>query len=214
MAPQFRRFDGLQPYAPILEAMQDHVTAIRAGESDEAIWLLEHQAVYTGGTSANESDLLTPGTTPTHKVGRGGQWTYHGPGQRVSYVMLDLQRRNPDVRAYVHSLEGWIIDVLAGFNIDGMRREGLPGIWVESRSAVSGLDKIAAIGVRISRWVTWHGIAINNHPDISAFDAIVPCGVRDGGVTSLSQLGLDIAMDKLDTALETSFYKHFPDGTA
>ena len=150
----------------------------------------------------------SPGGIPVHQTGRGGQWTWHGPGQRVAYVMLDLQRRNPDVRAYVHALEGWIIDTLGSFGIDGQRRDGHPGIWVDGEGQ---MDKVAAIGVRISRWVTWHGIAVNLDPAMDGFEAIIPCGVRDGGVTSLRRLGLNIDMATLDAALTESFAAHFPE---
>ena len=210
MTPGFRRIDGLAPYAETVAAMQAHAAAIRAGTADEAVWLVEHEPVLTGGTSATESDLVNPGAIPVHETGRGGQWTWHGPGQRVAYVMLDLQRRNPDVRAYVHALEAWIITALATFGVAGTRREGLPGIWVNSPTMPGRLDKIAAIGVRISRWVTWHGVAVNLDPDLAGFDAIVPCGVRDGGVTSLRQLGIEADMDTLDNALRAAFDTAFP----
>ena len=164
--------------------------------------------MLTGGTSSRPEDLVNPGGIPVHRTGPGGQWTWHGPGQRVAYVMLDLQRRNPDVRAYVHALEGWIIDVLASFGIDGRRRDGHPGIWVDGDGR---MDKVAAIGVRISRWVTWHGIAVNLDPSMDGFGAIIPCGVRDGGVTSLRRLRLDIDMATLDAALTDSFAAHFPE---
>lgn len=189
--------------------MQAHANAIRQDNADEAIWLLEHAPIYTGGTSAKDSDLLNPAGVPTHMTGRGGQWTYHGPGQRVAYVMLDLHKRTPDVRCFVNGLEGWIIDAIAEFGIQGTRRDGLPGIWVKTGQSLSGMDKIAAIGVRISRWVTWHGIAINLDPDLTAYDAIVPCGVRDGGVTSLAKLGVTASMADLDAALAAHFPKHF-----
>ena len=205
MTPAFRMFDHLAPYAETVAAMQAHAEAIRAGTADEEIWCLEHTPVLTGGTSARRDDLVNPDGIPVHETGRGGQWTYHGPGQRVAYVMLDLQRRNPDVRAYVHALEEWIITALAIFDVDGMRREGLPGIWVASPTMPGQLDKIAAIGVRISRWVTWHGVAVNLDPDLAAFDAIIPCGVRDGGVTSLHELGIAADMTALDTALREAF---------
>ncbi len=211
--PDFQNLAGPCEYAPTIDAMRDHAAAIRSGRAPETVWLLEHPPVYTAGTSSKNTDLLNPGNTPTHKTGRGGQWTYHGPGQRIAYVMLDLQKRGPDVRCYVRNLEGWIIDVLAGFGITGQRRKGLPGIWVETGNSVSGLDKIAAIGVRISRWVSWHGIAINNNPDLTAFQAIVPCGVSDGGVTSLASLGVSVSMSELDKMLQTQFDRHFPMGT-
>ena len=210
MTPGFRRIDGLAPYAETVAAMQAHAAAIRAGTAEEAVWLVEHEPVLTGGTSATPADLVNPGGIPIHETGRGGQWTWHGPGQRVAYVMLDLQRRDPDVRAYVHALEAWIITALATFGVAGTRRDGLPGIWVDSPTAPGRPDKIAAIGVRISRWVTWHGVAVNLDPDLTAFDAIIPCGVRDGGVTSLRQLGIDADMDTLDNALRAAFDTAFP----
>tara|TARA_Y100001954_G_scaffold131790_1_gene140873 strand:+ start:105 stop:746 length:642 start_codon:yes stop_codon:yes gene_type:complete len=208
LAPVFRTLEGLAPYEETVTAMAAHAAAIRNGGAGEEVWLLEHHSVLTGGTSSRPEDLVNPGGIPVHQTGRGGQWTWHGPGQRVAYVMLDLQRRNPDVRAYVHALEGWIIDVLASFGIDGRRRDGHPGIWVDGDGR---MDKVAAIGVRISRWVTWHGIAVNLDPSMDGFGAIIPCGVRDGGVTSLRRLGLDIDMATLDAALTDSFAAHFPE---
>ena len=208
LAPAFRTLEGLAPYEETVTAMAAHAAAIRNGGAGEEVWLLEHHSVLTGGTSSRPEDLVNPGGIPVHRTGRGGQWTWHGPGQRVAYVMLDLQRRNPDVRAYVHALEGWIIDVLASFGIDGRRRDGHPGIWVDGDGR---MDKVAAIGVRISRWVTWHGIAVNLDPSMDGFGAIIPCGVRDGGVTSLRRLGLDIDMATLDAALTDSFAAHFPE---
>jgi lipoyl(octanoyl) transferase len=207
-APVFRTLEGLAPYEETVTAMAAHAAAIRNGGAGEEVWLLEHHSVLTGGTSSRPEDLVNPGGIPVHQTGRGGQWTWHGPGQRVAYVMLDLQRRQPDVRAYVHALEGWIIDVLASFGIDAQRRDGHPGIWVDGDGR---MDKVAAIGVRISRWVTWHGIAVNLDPSMDGFGAIIPCGVRDGGVTSLRRLGLDIDMATLDAALTDSFAAHFPE---
>ena len=207
-APVFRTLEGLAPYEETVTAMAAHAAAIRNGDAGEEVWLLEHHSVLTGGTSSKPEDLVNPGGIPVHRTGRGGQWTWHGPGQRVAYVMLDLQHRQPDVRAYVHALEGWIIDVLASFGIDGRRRDGHPGIWVDGDGR---MDKVAAIGVRISRWVTWHGIAVNLDPSMDGFGAIIPCGVRDGGVTSLRRLGLDIDMATLDAALTDSFAAHFPE---
>ena len=207
-APVFRTFEGLAPYEETVTAMAAHAAAIRNGGAGEEVWLLEHHSVLTGGTSSRPEDLMNPGGIPVHRTGRGGQWTWHGPGQRVAYVMLDLQRRQPDVRAYVYALEGWIIDVLASFGIDGQRRDGHPGIWVDGDGR---MDKVAAIGVRISRWVTWHGIAVNLDPSMDGFGAIIPCGVRDGGVTSLRRLGLDINMAALDAVLTDSFAAHFPE---
>ena len=207
-APVFRTLEGLAPYEETVTAMAAHAAAIRNGGAGEEVWLLEHHSVLTGGTSSRPEDLMNSSGIPVHRTGRGGQWTWHGPGQRVAYVMLDLQRRQPDVRAYVHALEGWIIDVLASFGIDGQRRDGHPGIWVDGDGR---MDKVAAIGVRISRWVTWHGIAVNLDPSMDGFGAIIPCGVRDGGVTSLRRLGLDIDMATLDAALTDSFAAHFPE---
>ena len=210
-APVFRTLEGLAPYEETVTAMAAHAAAIRNGGAGEEVWLLEHHSVLTGGTSSRPEDLVNPGGIPVHQTGRGGQWTWHGPGQRVAYIMLDLQRRSPDVRAYVHALEGWIIDVLASFGIDGRRRDGHPGIWVDGDGR---MDKVAAIGVRISRWVTWHGIAVNLDPAMDGFGAIIPCGVRDGGVTSLRRLGLDIDMAVLDAALTDRFAAHFPEPDA
>ena len=211
MAPVFRTLEGQAPYADTVEAMKAHAAAIRAGTAGEEVWFLEHHPVLTGGTSASIDGLVDPGDIPVHETGRGGQWTWHGPGQRVAYVMLDLQRRRPDVRAYVHDLESWIIGALSRFGVEGMRREGLPGIWAPSPDATGQLDKVAAIGVRISRWVTWHGIAVNLDPDMAGFEAIIPCGVRDGGVTSLRRLGVVADMAALDAALRDSFGAIFPD---
>ena len=207
-APVFRTLEGLAPYEETVNAMAAHAAAISNGGASEEVWLLEHHSVLTGGTSSRPEDLINPGGIPVHRTGRGGQWTWHGPGQRVAYVMLDLQLRQPDVRAYVHALEGWIVDVLASFGIDGQRRDGHPGIWVDGDGR---MDKVAAIGVRISRWVTWHGIAVNLDPSMDGFRAIIPCGVRDGGVTSLRRLGLDIDMAALDAVLTDSFAAHFPE---
>ena len=209
-SPAWRHFTGPQPYGPVIEGMQAHVGAIRQAGASEAIWLLEHAPVYTGGTSARKADLLTPGNVPTITVGRGGQWTWHGPGQRVVYVMLDLVKRGQDVRALVQALEGWIIACLDDFGIAGDRRPGLPGIWVAAGNSASGYDKVAAIGIRISRWVSWHGLAINLDPDLTAFDAIVPCGVNDGGVTSLARLGVNTSMSALDASLKRHFETFFP----
>lgn len=193
--------------------MQAYAAAIRHDGAHEAIWLLEHEAVYTGGTSAKPHDLLSPGSVPVIEVGRGGQWTWHGPGQRVAYVMLDLNRRGQDIRALVYALEGWIIASLAIFGIAGQRRDSLPGIWVKNGASDSGLDKIAAIGIRISRWVSLHGFSINLDPDLAAFDAIVPCGVSDGGVTSFANLGVSASMCELDAVLKAQYSRFFPPPT-
>jgi lipoyl(octanoyl) transferase len=195
------------PYPEAIAAMEARVAAIAAGEARELVWLLEHPPLYTSGTSGKAQDMLDP-RFPTFSSGRGGQLTYHGPGQRVAYVMLDLKQRRPDVRAYVAGLEEWIIRTLAAFDIRGERREDRVGVWVSRPDKGPGFeDKIAAIGVRLKRWVSLHGIAINVAPDLAHFDAIVPCGVADPryGVTSLSDLGLPVALADLDRALRPAF---------
>jgi lipoyl(octanoyl) transferase len=191
--------DGLVPYPEALQAMQERVAAIRAGTAPELIWLLEHPPTYTAGTSARPEDLLET-RFPTFEAGRGGQWTYHGPGQVTGYVMLDLARRGRDVRAYVHNLEEWLIRALDRFNVRGERREGRVGIWV-ANPVTGGESKIAAIGVRVTRWVTWHGVALNVEPELSHFAGIVPCGIREHGVTSLHALGIPASMAEAQAAL-------------
>jgi lipoyl(octanoyl) transferase len=192
-------------YPDALAFMEARAAAIAEGKASELIWLLEHPPIYTAGTSANEADLIDA-RFPVYHTGRGGQFTYHGPGQRVGYAMLDLKQRTPDVRAYVRDLEQWLIETLALFNVKGEHREGRVGIWVQR-----GLkeDKIAALGVRIKRWVTFHGVALNVDPDLSHFDGIVPCGVRAHGVTSLADLGIVVSMADVDVALKQSFQKIF-----
>ncbi|CAN0080910.1 unnamed protein product, partial [Phaeothamnion confervicola] len=187
-------------YLEAVDFMETQVALIRQGEAPEMVWLLEHPPIYTAGTSAKPQDLLEPGRFPVHATGRGGQYTYHGPGQRVAYVMLDLNKRGPDIRALVCNLEKWLIDTLACFNIIGERREGRVGIWVR-RPDNSGEDKIAAVGIRVRRWVSYHGISINLNPDLTHYDGIVPCGIAGHGVTSLAKLGHGISMRELDAAL-------------
>ena len=203
--PEWRISDSPVPYPGALETMEDRVAAIREGAAGELIWLLEHPPLYTAGTSAKEADLLEPSRFPVYRAGRGGQYTYHGPGQRIVYTMLDLRERGPDVRCFVHNLEEWVIQALASFNVKGERREGRVGIWVDRGGGLE--DKIAAIGVRIRRWITFHGISINVEPDLSHFDGIVPCGIGETGlgVTSLVDLGLPVTMTDLDVALQESF---------
>jgi len=194
-------------YPEAVSAMEARAAAIAAGAAPELAWLLEHPPLYTSGTSGRDSDLLAA-RFPVFQTGRGGQLTYHGPGQRVAYLMLDLRRRKPDVRAYVASLEALIIRTLAAFNIKGERREDRVGVWVARPDKGPGCeDKIAAIGVRLKRWVSLHGIAINVEPDLSHFNAIVPCGIADPryGVTSLVDLGYPVTMDDLDAALHEAF---------
>ncbi len=199
--------DGLVDYAAATAFMEARAAAVAGGQAPELVWLLEHPPVYTSGTSGKPEDLRDP-RFPLVPTGRGGQVTYHGPGQRVAYVMLDLKRRRPDVRAYVAALEEWIIRTLAAFNVRGERREDRVGVWVKRPDKGDGYeDKIAAIGVRLKRWVTFHGIAINVEPDLSHFQAIVPCGVTDPryGVTSLVDLGLPVTMADVDIALRQAF---------
>ena len=172
-------------YESAVLAMEGRAAAIFAGSAPELVWFLEHPALYTAGASAKPEDLLDPARLPVHRSGRGGQYTYHGPGQLVAYVLLDLNKRGRDVRRHVHGLESWVIPALAGYGIEGERRQGRPGIWV--RNGVRD-EKIAAIGVRVRRWVTYHGVAVNICPDLSNFEGIVPCGIEDAGVTSLAKM--------------------------
>jgi lipoyl(octanoyl) transferase len=197
--------DGPVAYPDAVTTMEARVAAIAAGTAPEQVWLLEHPPIYTAGTSAKDSDLIAS-RFPVYRTGRGGQYTYHGPGQRIGYAMLDLRRRRPDVRAYVHDLEQWLIDALDQFNVKGERREGRVGIWVKRGVRE---DKIAALGVRVRRWVTFHGVSLNVDPDLGHFDGIVPCGVREHGVTSLADLGLPVTMEDVDVALKQSFGKIF-----
>lgn len=190
-------------YGPAVEEMERRVAAIRQGAAGELVWLLEHPPLYTAGTSAPDEDLLDPCLLPVHRTGRGGRYTYHGPGQRVAYVMLDLRRRGQDVRCYVHQLEEWIIQALARFEVRGERREGRVGIWVVRPGGRE--EKIAAIGVRVRQWVTYHGLAINIDPDLNHYRGIVPCGIGEHGVTSLAQLGVAATMAEADTALQSTF---------
>ena len=204
--------DGLTDYAAAVAEMEARADAIAAGRARERVWLVEHPPLYTSGTSGRDADLRTP-RFPVHQTGRGGQATYHGPGQRVAYVMLDLKRRRQDVRAFVAALEAWIIATLAGFNVRGERREDRVGGWVahpEKPPGISGQgaeDKIAAIGIRVRRWVTFHGIALNVEPDLAHFSGIVPCGVSAAhlGVTSLVDLGLPVMMNDVDAVLRREF---------
>ena len=201
--PEWRILPGRAPYAATLAAMEARVAAIRAGTAPEAVWLVEHEPTYTAGTSARAEDLLDH-RFPAIATGRGGQWTYHGPGQRIGYAMLDLHEahgsvRPRDVRAYVLGLEEWLIRALDRFNIRGERREGRVGIWVADRA--QGEAKIAAIGVRLTRWVSWHGVALNVDPDLTHYAGIVPCGIAEHGVTSLHRLGIPATMEEADSAL-------------
>jgi len=203
---EWRLDEAPVPYPEAVATMEARAAAIREGSAPELVWLLEHSPLYTAGTSAREEDLLDPQRFPVYRTGRGGQYTYHGPGQRIAYVMLDLKRRGPDIRCYVHNLEDWVIRTLARFNVTGERRDGRVGIWVAQGA---GEAKIAAIGVRVRRWVTYHGIAINVDPDLSHFDGIVPCGIAEHGVTSLTDLGLPVTLADLDVALKETFAEVF-----
>lgn len=201
---------GLVDYEEAVARMEARAAAIADGSAGELVWLVEHPPLYTAGTSAKWEDLVEPGRFPVHRTGRGGQFTYHGPGQRVVYVMLDLTVRRRDVRGFVAALEQWIIDTLSAFNVAGERREDRVGVWVR-RPGRGGMgeDKIAAIGVRLKRWVSFHGIAINVEPELEHFSGIVPCGARGYGVTSLVDLGLPVTMEDVDVALRQSFERLF-----
>ncbi|RIA55827.1 lipoyl(octanoyl) transferase LipB [Dichotomicrobium thermohalophilum] len=197
-------------YPDAMAAMDDRVRAIRDGRAGELVWLLEHPPLYTAGTSAKADDLLAPDRFPVYQTGRGGQYTYHGPGQRVAYVMLDLARRKQDVRWFVSSLEEWLITTLAEFGVHGARRNGQAGVWVSTGNGLDGAQaKIAALGVRLRRWVSFHGISLNVAPDLTHFSGIVPCGVTDAGVTSLAALGVKAELQDVDRALRATFERQF-----
>lgn len=199
-------------YQAALQSMEERVEQIRGGGGNEAVWLLEHPPLFTAGTSAKPADLLDPDRFPVYQAGRGGEYTYHGPGQRIAYVMLDLQQRGRDVRRFVRDLESWMIGTLAQFGVKGERREGRVGIWVDRGRGRE--DKIAAIGVRVRHWVTFHGVSLNVDPDLSHFSGIVPCGLSGFGVTSLWDLGLTPSMAEVDMALKDQFAAHFGGGAA
>lgn len=222
-APPFARDDrapagwavtrGYVPYPEAVAFMERRVAGIAEGAAGELVWLLEHPPLYTAGVTAKAADLLTPDRFPVHRTDRGGQFTYHGPGQRVAYLMLDLKARKRDVRGFVEAMERWIIDALAEFNVEGQIREGRVGVWVERKAPgfPTREDKIAAIGVKLRRWVSFHGIALNVEPDLSHFGGIVPCGITEHGVTSLVDLGLPVGLDEADEALKASFRRVFGD---
>ena len=202
----WRISDALVGYDAAVAWMEARADAIARGLAPECVWLLEHPALYTAGTSAREADLVAPTRLPVHRTGRGGQYTYHGPGQRVAYVMLDLNRRRTDLRAYVAALEAWIIATLDGFNVRAERREDRVGVWVRRPDKGDGVeDKIAAIGIRVRRWVSFHGISLNVEPDLADFSGIVPCGIRGHGVTSLADLGRVVTMPEVDMQLRAGF---------
>ncbi|MGX5736953.1 lipoyl(octanoyl) transferase LipB [Bosea thiooxidans] len=202
--------EGLTGYDEAVAEMETRAALIADGKARERVWLVEHPPLYTAGTSARDEDLIAPERFPVFRSGRGGQFTYHGPGQRVAYVMLDLKRRQPDLRRFVAALESWLIGALGDFNVRGERREDRVGVWVrrpEKGAAVE--DKIAAIGIRVRRWVSFHGISFNVEPDLTHFDGIVPCGVSQHGVTSLVDLGLPVTMPEVDSVLREAFERVF-----
>ncbi|GGD89633.1 octanoyltransferase [Aureimonas endophytica] len=208
---EWRIWPGLTDYGQAVEAMEQRVAAIADGALPEAVLLVEHPPLYTAGTSANAEDLVDATRFPVHRTGRGGEYTYHGPGQRVAYVLLDLKRRRQDVRAFVAALEEWLITTLAEFQIRGERREDRVGVWVRRPERPLGFDgataedKIAAIGIRVRRWVTFHGISLNVDPELEHFSGIVPCGIRKHGVTSLLDLGIPVTMPEVDMLLRARF---------
>lgn len=212
---EWRISDELVPYEEAVAEMETRIAAIREGTARELVWLLEHPPLYTAGTSARAQDLLDPARLPVHRTGRGGQYTYHGPGQRIAYVLLDLEKWGHDVRCHVWRLEEWVVATLARFNIKGERRDGRVGVWVAGRLTDRGgrEDKIAAIGVRVRRWVTYHGLALNVDPDLDHYRGIVPCGIDPAasghGVTSLARLGITASMAEVDIALRATFAEVF-----
>jgi lipoyl(octanoyl) transferase len=208
-APAWQVSDDPVPYADAVAEMERHVAAMARGEAGERVWLLEHPPLYTAGTSARDEDLFNPEGFPTFRAGRGGQWTYHGPGQRIGYVMLDLRRRGQDVRAYVAGLEAWMIAALDRLGIRAFTRQGRVGLWVPDKRVPGRDAKIGAIGVRVTRWITWHGFALNIDPDLGHFEGIVPCGVREHGVTSLWAEGITASMPEVDAALMATFRESF-----
>ncbi len=215
---EWRITAGLTDYQDALAQMEARADAIAAGQADELIWLLEHPPLYTAGTSAKPADLVDPGRFPVFEARRGGEYTYHGPGQRVAYVMLDVGKRGRDVRAFVSQLEAWIIATLEQFNVKGERRDGRVGVWVvRDDKPLTALqekpeDKIAALGIRLRKWVSFHGLSINVEPDLEHFSGIVPCGIADHGVTSLVDLGLPVTLDDVDVALRKTFSDVFETG--
>ena len=199
---EWRVSDAPVPYEQAIRFMEERAAAIRAGTARECVWLLEHPPLFTAGTSADRAELFNPQDFPVYEAGRGGRYTYHGPGQRVGYVMLDLDKRGKDIRCFVHALEGWMIDTLAELGVEAHRAPGRIGIWVGEGT---GEAKIGALGVRVKRWVTLHGFAINVAPDLSHFTGIVPCGIPDFGVTSIAEQGKQIPLERVDSALKRCF---------
>lgn len=208
MTIQWKASSGLIEYTEAVQQMEQRVADIHTQQASEMVWILEHPPLYTGGTSAKDADLLDHTRFPVYQTGRGGEYTYHGPGQRVAYVMLDLKsRKKQDIRCYVHALEQWVIDTLAEFDILGQRRPKRVGIWVDLGDGREA--KIGALGIRVRKWITFHGIALNVHPDLAHFDGIIPCGIRQYGVTSLHALGKKVTMAEVDTVLREKFKEQF-----
>ncbi|UNE53561.1 lipoyl(octanoyl) transferase LipB [Bartonella machadoae] len=206
---------NLVEYPEALCYMQKRVEDILVKNAREQVWLLEHPSLYTAGTSANKKDLLTPDLFPVYEAGRGGEFTYHGPGQRIAYIMLDLKRRKQDIRAFISALEEWVIQTLAKFNITGERREERVGVWIKrpndshTQNSIASEDKIAAIGIRVRKWVSFHGVSINVHPNLAHYSGIIPCGITKHGVTSFLDLGVPVTMDDIDIALKQAFEQIF-----
>jgi lipoyl(octanoyl) transferase len=213
---EWRISDTFTAYPEVVAGMEQQVAGISSGDAGEQVWLVQHPPLYTAGTSANDDDLLDAHRFPVFQAGRGGEFTYHGPGQRVGYVMLDLNQRGRDVRQFVRDLEEWMIVTLSSFSVNGERRDGRVGIWVD-RGRHGGLpgkeDKIAAIGVRLRRWVSFHGVSLNVCPDLSHYEGIVPCGISQHGVTSLRDLGIDATVEEVDVALKAAFERVFDRAT-
>lgn len=208
--PEWQKTPGLIAYDDAHDAMEARVAAIRQARAGELVWLLEHAPVYTAGRSARHEDLINPRGADIREVGRGGEWTWHGPGQRVAYLMLDVAARGQDVRKFIAQVEQWVILSLRHLGVESQRRHGFPGVWI-SRDEGQPPAKIAAVGIRLSRWVSWHGVAINLNPDLTVYEGIVPCGITEGSVTSLHAEGLGhVTMADLDTALAASFEAAFP----
>ena len=210
MPLEWRVSEGLTGYDEAMAAMEHRVREIHQGRAGELIWLLEHPPVYTAGTSAKEEDLINAKNALIRRVGRGGEWTYHGPGQRVVYILLDLTKRGQDVRRFVREVESFAINSLSKLGINSDRREGYPGVWISSADQISPPNKITAIGVRLTKWISWHGMAINVNPDLEAFNGIIPCGIHDGGVTKISHHNPDVSFEDVDKALAQSFAESFP----
>jgi lipoyl(octanoyl) transferase len=207
---EWRVSPGLTSYDDAMDAMEERIKAIHDNSAGELVWLLEHPPVYTAGTSAQKSELINVKDALIRHVGRGGEWTYHGPGQRVVYLLMNLSHRGQDIRRYVNEVEGFSIGALARLGIKATRRQGYPGVWIPAEDAAAPPDKITAIGVRLTKWISWHGMAINVDPDLSAFEGIVPCGIHDGGITKITAHKPQITMDDVDQALKDSFAESFP----